>query len=209
MFEMKKAPQTIDDLLHLMTIAQNEAEEHFDPGNLELACTTYQTVIEDVELGFEWPPKSGQPSRCFAQHRATCDEVVCSAELNVRNRLSEICLALERPSQALEWVNSALSKLRNHGECTDANGKRISEAKLIYRFAWASHQMDVRCRALDNIKFARALDPDNDFYKRIHQDLKEEEAQQPHEHGGNYPEACERRASRRRAHRQKTSNSVH
>ena len=198
--EMMKAPQTAEDLLRSMTIAQNQAEEHFYHGNLELACTTYQTLIENVELGFEWPPRSGKPFRCNALPGYPCYKAVCFAELNVRDRLSEICLALERPSQALEWVNSALLMLPRHRDCIDANGTRISEAKLIYRFAWASHQMDVRCRALDSIEIALKMDPDNDHYKRVQQDWLEEEAQQPHEHGGKYPEACEGSVSWKLAH---------
>ena len=188
--EMMKAPQLAEDLLRSMTIAQNKAEEHFDHGNLELACTTYQTVLEDVELGFEWPPKSGRPFQCNARVALSCNKAVCFTELNVRNRLSEICMALERPIKALELVNSALLMLPNHDDYTDADSERKYKAKLHYRFAWASHQMNVLCRALDNIEWALVLDPDNDFYKRIEQGWLEEEAQQPHKHGGKYPEAC-------------------
>ena len=190
MFEMTKAPQVADDLLHSMTVAQSQAEEHFYHGNLELALTTYQTVIEDVELGYEWPPKSGRPFRC--QPMTCCDKAICSAELNVRSQLSEICMMLERPIQVLTWVNSALAILR-HMKRTDANNKpmRLLHAKLHYRFAWASCQLGVRCRALDNIRTAQILDPDNGFYGRLHNDWLEEQAQQPHKHGENYPEACE------------------
>lgn len=191
MFEMMKAPQVADDLLHSMTVAQNQAEEHFHHGNLELARKTYQTVIEDVELGFEWTPKSGRPFQCHTRRSYSCQNAVCFAELDIRNQLSEICLALQRPSQVLKWVNSALSVLRMHSNYTHANGLRTLQAKLHYRFAWASHQLDVRCRALDSIARVSSLDPDNDFYKRVEQDWLEEEAQRPHEHGGTYAEACE------------------
>ena len=190
MSEMMKAPQNADDLLHLVTIAQKQAEEHFDHGNLDLACKTYQTVIEDVELGYDWPPQPGRPSRCYAGRRGACDKAICFAELSIRNRLSEICLALEKPIEALKWVNSAILMLYDHRDYTNANGTWILQAKLRYQFAWASHQMDVRCRALDNIELALKMDPENNLYKRIQREWLEEEAQQPHKHGGNYPEAC-------------------
>ena len=188
--EMMKAPPIADGLLHSMTIAQHQAEEQFYHGKLELACETYQTVIEDVEMGFEWPPKSGRPFRCHVERTSTCENVICFAELNVRSRLSEICLALQRPDQVRKWANSALSMLGVHFNVTDAGGRKILKAKLFYRLGWASHQMDVRCRARAEIWRAVRFDPDNDVHKRIQQDWKEEEAQQPHEHGGNYPEAC-------------------
>ena len=38
--EMTKASQNADDLLHSVTMAQKQAEEHFDHGKLGLACTT-------------------------------------------------------------------------------------------------------------------------------------------------------------------------
>ena len=172
MVEMMKAPPVADDLLHSMTIAQNQAEEHFYHGNPELALATYQTVIENIELGYEWPPKSGRPFHCNSQRVTGCDKAICSAELNVRSRLSEICLTLERPIQVLKWVNSALSILRVHRDRTDAKDKpmRLLTAKLHYRFAWASHQMGVRCRALDSIRIVLMLDPANnstDEYSKI------------------------------------------
>ena len=192
MSEMMKAPQNADDLLHSVTMAQKQAEEHFDHDNLKLACTTYQTVIEDLELGYDWPPQPGRPSRCYG---GACDKAICFAELNVRNRLSEICLALGKPIEALKWVNSVLLMFPKHQDCTDTNGTRISHAELRYRFALASHQMDVRCRALDSIDIALKLDPDNDLYRRMQQEWLAEEAEQPHKHGGNYPEACKRSIS--------------
>ena len=168
-FEMMKAPQNAEDLLHSMTIAQNQAEEHFDHGNLALAYTTYQKIIEDVELGFEWPPKSGRAYQCHRFSEPLCDKDVCFAEVNVRNRLSEICLALERPSQALELINRALLMLDDHDDHDNAISTRILRAKLRYQFAWANHEMDVRCRALESIDLALQLDPYNDLYKRTHQ----------------------------------------
>lgn len=191
LFEMMKAPQTADDLLHTMTIAQHQAEEQFYHGKLELACKTYQTVIEDVEMGFEWPPKSGCPFRCHEQPASKCENAICLAEFNVRIRLSKICLALQRPDQVRKWTNSALTMLRVHDIVTDTGEKKLLQAKLFYRLAWASHQMEVHCRARDEIWRAVRLDPDHDVYRRIQQDWLEEEAQQPHVHGGKYPEACE------------------
>ena len=176
-----------------MAIAQKQAEEHFDDGKLGLACTIYQRIMEDVELGYDWPPQPGRPSRCYGI--VYCDKAICFAELNVRNRLSEICLALGNPIEALKWVNSALLMFSNHQDCTDANGTRISHAELRYRFALASHQMDVRYRALDSIDIALKLDPDNGHYKRVLQEWLAEEAEQPHIHGGSYPKACERSIS--------------
>ena len=187
--EMTKAPQTADDLLHSTITAQYQADEQSHHSNLDLACATYETVIEDIELGFEWPPKSGRPFQCHIRRSYSYQKAVCFAELHVRNRLSEICLALQRPNEVLKWVNSALSKLRTHKNCTSANS-----------LTRASHQMDVRCRALDNIAFALILDPDNNFYKRIQQDWLVEEAQQPHQHGGNYPEACKASTSWKLTH---------
>ena len=188
---MTKAIQTAGDLLHSINTAHYQADEHSLHGNLDLACATYETVIEDVELGFEWPPKSGRPFQCHTRRKDSCQKAVCFAELYVRNRLSEICLALQRPNQVLKWVNSALLKLPMHRSYTDADSLRKLQAELRYRFAWASHQLDVRCRALDSIATVSRLDPDNDFYKRVEQDWLEEEAQRPHEHGGTYAEACE------------------
>ena len=102
---------------------------------------------------------------------------------------------LGKPIEALKWVNSALVMFPKHQFCTDANGARILHAELRYRFAWASHQMDVGCRALDSIDIALKLDPDNDLYKRTLREWLAEEAEQPHKHGGNYPEACKRSIS--------------
>ena len=187
---MTKAPQTADDLLHSIMTAQHQADEHSHHGNLDLACATYETVIEDIELGFEWPPKSGRPFQCHTRRGDSCQKAICFAELHIRNRLSEICLALQRPNQVLKWVNSALLKLHMHSNYTNASGLRTLQAKLRYQFAWASHQMDLRCRALDNIAIALDFDPDNDFYNRIQQDWLEEEAQQPQGCSQEYPEAC-------------------
>ena len=187
-FDMMKAPQVADDLLRSITIAQEQAEEHFHHGNLDLARKTYQTVIEDIELGYEWPPKSGRPLHRNSQRG---DKVIFSAELHVRSRLSEICLMLERPIQVLRWGHSALATLRDHMVCTYNNQpRRLLRAQLYYQVAWASHQLGVRCRALDSIQIARMSDPDNDVYERVEHDWLEEEAQQPHKHGENYPEAC-------------------
>ena len=86
-----------------------------------------------------------------------------------------------------------------HTNYTNASGLRTLQAKLRYQFAWASHQMDVRCRALDNIAIALDFDPDNDFYNRIQQDWLEEEAQQPHGCSQEYPEACLCSSSRKLA----------
>ena len=191
LFEMMKAPQTADDLLHTMTFAQHQAEEQTYHGKLELACKTYQTVIEDVEIGFEWPPTSGYPFRCHEQPASKCENAICLAEFNVRIQLSKICLTLQRPDQVRKWTNSALTMLRVHDIVTDTGEKKILQAKLFYQLAWASHQMEVHCRARDEIWRAVRLDPGYDVYKRIQQDWLEEEAQQPHVHGGKYPEACE------------------
>lgn len=135
-----------------------------------------------------------------------CQQVVCFAELHIRNRLSEICLALQRPNEVLKWVNSVCMMLRAHDNYP---GLRTLEAKLHYQFAWASHQMDVRCRAPESIKPALNLDPDNDLYKRVQRDWLEEEAQRPHEHGGAYPEACKGSSSWKLAQHTRMGNSVH
>lgn len=198
-FEMMKAPQVADDLLHSIAIAQNQAEEHFHHGNLELARKIYQTIIEDIELGYEWPPLYGRPIHRDSQRG---EKAIFSAELNVRSRLSEIYLMLERPIQVLKWGNSALVTLRDHIQRTyDNQPMRLLHAQLLYRVAWASHRMGVRCRALDNIRVVLRLDPDNDFYQRVEHEWLEEETQLPHKHGENYPEACEGSKSWKRAHR--------
>ncbi len=186
--EIMKPPQIADDLLRSMIIAQYQAEEQFHHGNLDLACKTYQAVIEDVEIGFEWPPKSGRAFRCHDE-RTRCDNAICLAELNARNRLSEICLALHRPDQVRKWANGALAMISLHKNVTDAD-MVILQAKLHYHRAWASHQMAVRCRALDEIRFARRLDAGNVIYWRTQRDWMQEEAQQPHKHGKTFPGAC-------------------
>ena len=196
--EMAKAPQIADDLLYSMTIARCQAEEQFSHGKLELACKTYQTVIEDVEMGFEWPPKSGRPFRCYRPFRfhdertSWCDNAICHAELNARNRLSEICLALQRPDQVRKWADSAILTLHIHRNFNDRDGMRMLRAKQFYWLARASHQMDVRCNAIKEIEWAVSFDPTNEIYTQMHKDWLVEEAQQPHEHKS-YPEACTRR----------------
>lgn len=191
LFEMIKAPQIAGDLLHSMTIAQSQAETQFDSGKRELACRTYQTIIEDVETGFEWPPKSGCPFQCPEMGASRCRNAICLAEMNVRNRLSEIYLELERPDQVRQWTNSALAMFRIHDDVTDSGGNKKLSAKMFYHLAWASNEMGVRCRALDEIWRARQQDPDNDVYKQCQQNWGEDEAKHPHVHGGIYPEACE------------------
>ena len=99
---------------------------------------------------------------------------------------------LERPIQVLKWGHSALETLHDPMVCIYGNQpRRLLRAQLHYQVAWASHQLGVRCRALHSIRNAGRLDPDSDVYERVEHAWSEEEAQQLHKHGENYPEACE------------------